>query len=154
VIEALAALPDDIVLDAELVVPDTEGRSDFEELRRRVLQRPRAIAQAAHRTPAVLVAFDLLALNGEDLRQRPLSERRSVLDWYGLPAPLQVAECIETHGQALFREIARHHQEGIVAKRLDAPYPAGRQPTWLKIKNREYSRRAAVEWHPHALAGA
>ena len=47
---------------------------------------------------------------------------------------------------AIFREIARHDQEGIVAKRMNAPYRAGRQPTWLKIKNRDYSRRGAVEW--------
>lgn len=52
----------------------------------------------------------------------------------------------ERHGEALFREIAPHDQEGMVAKRLDARYLAGRQPTWLKIKNRAYSRRGAIEW--------
>ena len=50
------------------------------------------------------------------------------------------------HGEALFREIARHDQEGIVAKRIDAPYRAGRQSSWLKIKNRDYSRRGGIEW--------
>ena len=85
VVAALAKLPGDVVLDAELIVPAAVGRSDFEELRRR------------------------------------------------------------SSGEALFREIARHDQEGIVAKRLEAPYRAGRQPTWLKIKNKEYSRRVAVD---------
>jgi len=42
--------------------------------------------------------------------------------------------------------IAAQDFEGIVAKRVDAPYKAGRQPAWVKIKNRDYSRRAAVEW--------
>lgn len=54
-------------------------------------------------------------------------------------------QTFETHAEALFREIERHDQEGIVGKRVDAPYRAGRQPTWLKIKNKDYSRRGAVE---------
>jgi ATP-dependent DNA ligase len=48
--------------------------------------------------------------------------------------------------RALFHAIALEDHEGIVAKRADAPYRAGRQPAWVKIKNRNYSRRAAVEW--------
>jgi hypothetical protein len=77
---------------------------------------------------------------------------------------IQSIEHVETHGEALFREITRHDQEGIVAKRVDAPYRAGKQSTWIKIKSKEYSRRDAVEWRgrgaryrrattPSALAG-
>lgn len=51
------------------------------------------------------------------------------------------------HGEALLCAIIEHDQEGIIAKRLDAAYRAGRQPTWLKIKNRHYSRREALQWH-------
>jgi len=50
------------------------------------------------------------------------------------------------HVEILVRAIATQDFEGIVAKRVDAPYRAGRQPAWVKIKNRDYSRRAAVEW--------
>jgi ATP-dependent DNA ligase len=81
------------------------------------------------------------------IRARPLSERRSVLHWYGFPARgVQAIEHVPTHGEALFREIAAQDCEVVVAKRLDAPCSAGRQPTWLKVKNKEYSRRGAVEW--------
>ena len=145
---ALSKLPGDIVLDAELIAPAKDGRSDFEELRRRaLLQRPRLIERAAAERPAVLMVFDLLELDGEDLRPLPLSDRRDAVFWFGSPVPgIQAIQYIETHGEALFAEIARHDQAGIVAKRLDAPYRAGRQSTWLKIKNKDYSRRGAVEW--------
>src|SRR5690349_1295971 len=69
ILRALAAMPDNLVLDGELVVPDAYGRSDFEEVRRRnLLQPPRMIADAAARRPAVLVVFDLLESRGDDLR--------------------------------------------------------------------------------------
>lgn len=128
--DVLRGMPD-AALDGELVVPDRDGRSDFEGLRRRSLLRgPREIARSASTMPAVLVVFDLLDLDGEDFRARALSDRRSVLQWYVLPARgVQAIEHIETHGEALFREIARHDQEGIVAKRIDASYRAGRQAT-------------------------
>ena len=76
---ALSRLPN-AVLDGELVVPTAEGRSDFEELRRRnLLERPRMIAESAARRPAVLVVFDLLRIGDEDLRALPLFERRRAL---------------------------------------------------------------------------
>jgi bifunctional non-homologous end joining protein LigD len=135
-------------IDAELVVPTPERRSDFEELRRRaLLQRSRLIEQAAALRPAVLVVFDLLELDGEDLRPLPLLDRRDPVHWFGSPVPgIQAIQYVETHGEALFSEIVRHGQEGLVAKRLDLLYRAGRQSSWLKIKNKSYSRRGAVEW--------
>jgi bifunctional non-homologous end joining protein LigD len=150
VVAAVAKLPGDIVFDAELVVPTAEKRTDFDELRRRaLLQRPCAIEQAAVRRPAVLVVFDLLECDGEDLRRLPLLSRRDGVYCFGAPVPgIQLIEHIETHGEALFRVVVEHDHEGIVAKRLDAPYRAGRQSHWLKIKNRDYSRREAVEWRP------
>jgi bifunctional non-homologous end joining protein LigD len=148
IVSALNRVHADVVLDGELVVPDLSGRSDFEEVRRRnVLQRPRMIAESAARRPPVLIVFDVLELDGEDLRERPLFERREALHAHVAPMRgLQIIEHIETHGEALFRAIAAGDHEGIVAKRLDAPYRAGRHPSWIKIKNREYSRRGAVEW--------
>ena len=63
------------------------------------------------------------------------------------PAPgIQNVQHIETHVEALFSAIGADDYEGIVAKRLDAPYRAGPQSSWIKIKNRNYSRRDAVEW--------
>jgi len=84
---------------------------------------------------------------GEDLRELPALDRRRALREHVQPAPrLQLIEHVETHGEALFHAIAAQDFEGVVAKRVDAPYRAGRQPVWVKIKNRDYSRRAAVEW--------
>jgi bifunctional non-homologous end joining protein LigD len=145
---ALAALRDNLVLDGELVVPDAYGRSDFEEVRRRnLLQRPRMIADAAAHRPAVLVVFDLLEVDGDDLRTLPLFERRRALHAHVAPMPgIQIIEHVETHGEALFRVIVDGDHEGIVAKRMDAPYRAGKYSSWVKIKNRAYSRRGAVEW--------
>ena len=145
---ALARLPD-AVLDGELVVPTKQKRSDFEELRRRnLLQRPRMIGDAAARRPAVLVVFDLLAIQGDDLRTLPLFERRRALHAHVDQVPgIQIIEHVETHGEALFHAIVEGDHEGIVAKRGDGPYPAGPHNAWLKIKNRDYSRRGAVEWH-------
>src|SRR5690349_12620747 len=130
ILRALATLPDNLVLDGELVVPDAYGRSDFEEVRRRnLLQRPRMIAEAAARRPAVLVEFDLLEVDGDDLRSLPLFERRRALHAHVHQVPgVQLIEHVETHGEALFRAIVDGDHEGIVAKRLDAPYRAGKSP--------------------------
>jgi bifunctional non-homologous end joining protein LigD len=148
--EAAEALRDlaDGVYDGELVVPDAESRSDFAELRRRfLLQRPRLIEAAATKTPAVLVLFDILALNGTDLRHLPLIERKALLAAHVQPLPhLQVVESIGIHGEALFAVICTHDCEGVIAKRLDAPYRAGRQSSWVKIKNQRYSRQEAIIW--------
>jgi bifunctional non-homologous end joining protein LigD len=148
VIDALANIDDDVVLDAELVIADDQGRSDFGELRRRaLLQRPRAIDVAARRMPASLVVFDVLCADGGDLRPHPLFERKDWLQRNLSPTPrVRAVDYVPTHGQALFAVIAEHDCEGIVAKRLDAPYRAGRQSTWQKIKNAAYSRREALVW--------
>jgi len=77
IVAALEQLPDGLVLDGELVVPAPDGRSDFEEVRRRnLIQRPRMVQEAAAKSPAVLIVFDLLESGGEDLRTRPLLQCR------------------------------------------------------------------------------
>jgi bifunctional non-homologous end joining protein LigD len=146
VIEALANMAADIVLDAELVVADDQGRSDFDELRRRaLLQRSRAIDVAARRAPASLVVFDVLHADGEDLRPLPLLERKAWLQRsLTRNRHLRVVDYVPTYGEALFDVVSEHDYEGVVAKRLDAPYRAGRQLTWRKIKNQRYSRQEAL----------
>jgi bifunctional non-homologous end joining protein LigD len=76
-----------------------------------------------------------------------LLERRQPLHARIASGPrLQLIQHVVTHGEGLFRAIAGEEFEGLVAKRVDAPYRAERQPAWLKIKNCDYSRRGAVEW--------
>jgi len=88
IVSALEQLPDGLVLDGELVVPAADGRSDFEEVRRRnLIQRPRMIQEGAAKSPAVLIVFDLLEAVGEDLRTRRLLERRQALHRHVIPGP-------------------------------------------------------------------
>lgn len=143
---AVRALAIDAVLDAELVVPDARGRSDFEELRRRfVMKRPANIAAAARARPAALIVFDVLQAGAVDMRALPLVKRKAWIGANVTPgAGIQVAESVETLGEALFALAVDQDMEGVVGKKMDAPYLAGPQSTWQKVKNQEYSRRAAL----------
>jgi bifunctional non-homologous end joining protein LigD len=134
---ALAALPADLVLDGEIVVADPHGHPSFQRLQQRgLLGNPAQIARAAAALPATLFAFDLLAFAGRDLRPLPLAERKALLELL-LPAtgPLRHVEHIATHGQAMYTAAARLGLEGIMAKRADSRYRAGRSRDWLKIRS-------------------
>ena len=75
-------------------------------------------------------------------RSLPLCARRERLCEHVEPRRgIHVIHAIPTYGEALFATIVEQDHEGIVAKRIDAPYRAGRHSTWVKIKNRDYSRR-------------
>jgi bifunctional non-homologous end joining protein LigD len=143
---ALAGLPD-AVLDAELVVPDSDGRSDFGELQRRwAMRRLTTIADAAVRRPATLMIFDVLQAGGVDMRPLSLAERKAWLLRHVTSRPrLRLTDTAETRGDALFAAIAERDLEGIVGKRLESPYKAGRQPSWVKVKNLNYSRKKTLE---------
>src|SRR5262245_8541033 len=133
---ALSPLPVDLVLDGEVVVLDAAGRSSFQGLQKRVgLRRAADIERAARRYPATLFAFDLLALEGHDLRELPLVERKRLLRGVLPPSgPLRYADHVEEHGGAFFAEVQRLGLEGIVAKRADSRYLPGRSPHWLKLR--------------------
>src|SRR5262249_3976000 len=81
-------------------------------------------------------AFDLLYLNGRDLRPLPLSERKAALRKLlaKAPAALLYVEHLETDGDTVFRHVCDMGLEGIVSKRRDAPYRSGRRETWIKVK--------------------
>ncbi len=134
---ALAALPyDDVILDGELVVPDDAGRPSFQRLQNRArVSRALDVRRAAVETPALLYAFDLLAFAGYDLRPLPLERRKAVLEPI-VPAvgPIKYLEHFATDGEALYDQVVTLGLEGIVAKKADAPYRAGRSPNWLKIR--------------------
>jgi bifunctional non-homologous end joining protein LigD len=132
----VAALPfEDLILDGEVVAFDSEGRTSFHDLQLRgQLQRAADIERAAVLHPCSYVVFDLLALEGYDLRPLPLIERKKLLRRV-IPraGPVIYADHIEKEGEALFNEIARRGLEGIMAKRMDAPYKPGRSNLWLKV---------------------
>jgi bifunctional non-homologous end joining protein LigD len=137
VARAVAALPvDSAVIDGELVVLDAAGRPEFQALQGRArLRRGIDVAEAALRRPATLFAFDLLAAGGLDLRPLPLAGRKAVLSALAPRlGPVRYADHVEAEGEALFREVEARGLEGIVGKRGDAPYRAGRSPAWLKLR--------------------
>jgi bifunctional non-homologous end joining protein LigD len=137
IVRALAALPyEDFILDTELVVPDDAGRPSFQRLQNRArVARQLDVRRAAVQTPAALYVFDLLALAGYDLRPLPLERRKAVLERILPPAgPLKYLEHFVKNGEALYEQVVELGLEGIVAKRADAPYRAGRSPNWLKIR--------------------
>jgi bifunctional non-homologous end joining protein LigD len=136
VADALARLRHaDAVLDGELVVVDSRGRPQFQRLQQRFqLRRTPDRTRAAADHPACLFAFDLLRLEGRDLRSRPLVERKKLLRSL-LPrrGRLRYVQHVRGRGEALFAQVERRGLEGVLAKRADSPYQGGRSAHWLKI---------------------
>jgi len=134
---ALAALPyEGFIVDGELVVPDEVGRPSFQRLQNRAkVSRALEVRRAAVETPAVLYVFDLLAFEGYDLRPLPLEKRKALLEQI-VPrvGPIKYLSHFEKDGEALYEQIVKMGLEGIVAKKADSPYRAGRSPNWLKIR--------------------
>lgn len=134
----LADLPAGTVLDGELVVLGESGKPDFPAILRRENGSAARAAQAARDHPVVYVAFDLLYLGHEALLGQCLRDRRAALaELVGAVgnARLVVADGVVDGGHALFRAACEQGLEGIVAKRLDAPYrPGERGDAWIKIK--------------------
>ena len=82
------------------------------------------------------LAFDLLMLNGDDLRRKPYRERKAALrKLLRHDRGIQYVEHAEGHGDKLFAAVCDLGLEGIVSKKLDAPYKSGPSRAWLKIKN-------------------
>ncbi|MER6113757.1 ATP-dependent DNA ligase [Streptomyces hirsutus] len=143
VVAGAVQLPDATAMDGELVVWDAAGRLAFERLQNRLARRGAGAAWAAEEWPAHFVAFDLLRLSGTDTTSWPYRRRRvaleSVFATRRLSAPW--ALCPSTTEADVVREWltwAAVGMEGVVFKRLDAPYrPSVRG--WQKYKVRETS---------------
>ena len=136
--EALDALPVGAVVDAEIVVV-TGDVTNFDALQQRVHPAESRIQRLSVETPAQLVAFDLLAIEGEDLRSQPFEVRRSRLEALmgSLDAPWSLTP--STHDLETAEEWHARFEaagcDGIVAKRLDGAYVEGKREM-LKIKHR------------------
>jgi len=136
-VRALEALPvSQALMDGELVILDEAGRPSFQRLQNRArISRAPDIRHAAVETPGTLYLFDLMALEGYDLRALPLVKRKALLSEL-LPAagPLRYSEHFERDGEALYDQAVGMGLEGIVAKQADSPYKSGRSDLWLKIR--------------------
>jgi bifunctional non-homologous end joining protein LigD len=129
-----ARLPDGLY-DGEVAALDHTGAPDFAALQ---------AAIADGRTDnLIFFVFDLLFRQGEDLRAEPLLERKARLEPLLAAAPagvrrnLRYVEHFVAAGDAVLRSACRMHLEGVVSKRLDAPYVSGRTETWVKSKCRQ-----------------
>ena len=114
------------LIDGEAVVCRHDGLSDFNALRSR---------RRGHEV--TLIAFDLIEWQGNDLRDSPLDQRKQRLAKMlaGGAAAIIYNEHLAHDGPAVFEHACRMGLEGIVSKRLDAPYRSGPSKTWLKAKN-------------------
>jgi bifunctional non-homologous end joining protein LigD len=124
------------VIDGEAVILGVDGRSDFN-----------ALHSGKHNKEVQLYAFDMLAGDGDDVRQLPLSMRKANLA--GLlarrtegifAAPFEQGEI----GPDLFRKVCEFGLEGLVSKHSDRPYRGGRQKHWIKVKNRKHPAMSRV----------
>ena len=116
------------IIDGEAIVQNGDGASDFEALRSAMRWKPQSI---------ILYAFDLLHLDGKDLRQQTLIERRAnlkALIGNDTDNRIQFSDEFDGDGHALFKACAERMLEGIVSKQALAPYRSGRSKTWLKTK--------------------
>jgi bifunctional non-homologous end joining protein LigD len=138
---ALLLLPvQSVVIDGEAVILDAAGRSNFAELQAAIKLRGGDV---------MLYVFDLLFLDGEDLRERPLEERRAALT--GLVwrrPPILLSEEFAGDGAAMFKIACENELEGIVSKRLDRPYQSGRSKDWLKTKCVQSGEFVVIGYEP------
>ncbi|MFT4174998.1 MAG: DNA ligase D, partial [Rhodocyclaceae bacterium] len=117
-------------LDGEIIVPTRDG-SDFQALQN---------ALSSDSSGVLYMVFDVPFWNGRDLRAAPLAERRQALQDVAarLPAegPIRLSEVVSEDGEAAYGEACRLGLEGLIGKRLDAPYTATRSTAWIKLKCR------------------
>jgi ATP-dependent DNA ligase len=118
------------VIDGEAIVRGVDGYSDFN-----------ALHSGRHNDEVELIAFDILALDGDDLRNLPLSMRKANLQrlFARRPDGIFVSDFEQGEiGPDLFRKACEFGLEGLVSKRADRPYRGGQSKDWIKVKNRDH----------------
>ena len=141
IVEALAQLRSrSCIIDGEAVACDGSGIAQFNRIRYR-----------RYDSTVFLYAFDLIELNGDDLRREPLEVRKATLaSVLAKAAPgLRLNEHIEADGPTVFAHACQMGLEGIVSKRKGSTYRSGRSPDWLKSKNpacAAVKREAEEDW--------
>ncbi len=145
--EALA--PVEATLDGELVALDDRGQPSFGRLQQRMhVASPAVARRRAADVPVELVVFDLLRLGGRDVIDLGWRDRRRLLDQLAddLPPGTGVAQVFDD-GPALVEVCEQRGLEGVVAKRVDAPYvPGGRTRSWIKVKLRRHDEMVVGGW--------
>jgi bifunctional non-homologous end joining protein LigD len=124
------------ILDGEIAVLDQKGVSRFHLIQPRIANTdPNTVAHLVRSTPVVYFVFDLLYLNGYDLRGADLATRRELLEAVVTPGPvLRISEAFRGAGAAMLDAARENGLEGIVAKHAASRYESKRSKDWLKIK--------------------
>jgi len=140
------------LIDGEIVAYDQQGNPDFSSLQR-VLKRGHGAQEAGD--DLAFHAFDLLELNGQDLARLPNIERRERLEALLQEAqpPIHVADYVIGAGEKLYRAMCDAGQEGVISKRVDAPYSSRRTRDWLKVKCSLRQEFVIVGWAKSAARG-
>ena len=142
------------VLDGEIVVRDGAGREDFDALGQRIHPAASRVQLLAEQTPAVYVAFDLLARDGDPLLELAFAERRAALEELAggegfAPAPVELMTTVRTAAEA---RLWLEHAEGAIAKELDAPYRPGERKGMTKVKRVRTIDAVVAGWRPGKAA--
>jgi bifunctional non-homologous end joining protein LigD len=142
--EAFAALPSrSALIDGEVAVADEKGRTDFGALQEAIGTSAKGMAY---------YAFDLLHLDGKDLRSRPLLERKEKLEAVlsGLPkdGPIVYSDHVVGHGDGVFKNACKLDLEGVISKQANAHYRSERTKSWLKIKCGMGQEFVVIGWRP------
>jgi ATP-dependent DNA ligase len=146
-----ASFPERCIVDGEVVIAQ-DGELQFESLLLRIHPAASRVNMLAAETPASFVGWDLLALGDEDLRQTPQGERRTRLEaaFQGVAAPIHLTPATRDRSLAAdwFDRFEGAGLDGVVAKRLDAPYQPGKR-AMLKIKHQRTADCvvAGFRWH-------
>ena len=126
---------DNFIIDGEIVALE-EGLSSFELLQSRInLRTYESVRQKEKEIPVLYQIFDLMYVDGYDIRALPILARKSVLEkLINFNNILHYSQHGFTEGQAFFKEACKRHWEGLIAKKNDSPYVGKRSPFWLKFK--------------------
>ena len=137
-----------VILDAELVCLGHDGKPDFAALRNRIGHRPAGRRKPV--SPVTLMIFDLLHLDGRAVRRLAYGARRDLLLSLSLDGPFwRTPRHFVGNSAGVLAATAEQGLEGVVAKRLDAPYREGRSRAWVKHKHRRRERLAVTGWREH-----
>lgn len=146
---AVRGLPyEGLVLDGEVVVNDPEGKPSFSRLQRRGrISNKLDALRASVELPALYYVFDLLAVEGRDLRSLPLLERKALLrEVLPTVGPVRYVDHIPDRGELVYRHVEAMGLEGIVGKKADAAYRGGRSRSWIKVRTVHTGAFAVVGW--------